>query len=142
LTGLRAWVHAPARGGTLPLEEVIVKKIATIGPVSLFVVAAVLVAGSAFAKKPAPPPPGGCQCPDVYDPVICSNGVIYSNLCQAGCAKASGCVPYGDASFEVQSACRCPMIWAPVICSNGRTYSNLCVANCNKAKNCVPTGDI
>ena len=120
------------------------KKAATIGLVSLFVLAALLVAGSALAKKPTPPPPppGDCNCPDVYDPVICSDGVVYSNLCRATCAKASGCVPYGDASFEVQSACRCPMIWAPVICSNGRTYSNLCVANCNKAKNCVPTGDI
>jgi hypothetical protein len=53
----------------------------------------------ALAKKPPPPPPppkGECLCPDVYAPVICSNGITYSNLCQAGCAGATGCTPTGD----------------------------------------------
>jgi hypothetical protein len=35
------------------------------------------------------------NCPDVYSPVICSNGVVYSNACFAGLACATGCVPYG-----------------------------------------------
>lgn len=35
-------------------------------------------------------------CPDVYNPVICSDGVIYSNSCYAYRACATGCVPYGD----------------------------------------------
>jgi hypothetical protein len=34
-------------------------------------------------------------CPEVYEPVICSNGVVYSNSCFAGLACATGCVPYG-----------------------------------------------
>jgi hypothetical protein len=37
-------------------------------------------------------------CPDVYAPVICSNGHVYSNSCYASAAGATGCVPYGDAS--------------------------------------------
>jgi hypothetical protein len=37
-------------------------------------------------------------CPDVYSPVICSNGVVYSNSCYASLACATGCVPYADAS--------------------------------------------
>jgi hypothetical protein len=36
---------------------------------------------------------GHCICTDNYDPVICSNGVTYSNACQASCAHATGCVP-------------------------------------------------
>lgn len=38
---------------------------------------------------------GGSECLDVYAPVICSNGVVYSNACYASKAKATGCVPYG-----------------------------------------------
>jgi hypothetical protein len=40
--------------------------------------------------------PRDIQCLDVYDPVICSNGVIYGNGCYAYRACATGCVPYGD----------------------------------------------
>lgn len=46
------------------------------------------------AKKPPPPPT--CLCPDVMDPVICSNGQTYSNFCYAGCAGATGCTRTGD----------------------------------------------
>jgi hypothetical protein len=35
------------------------------------------------------------NCPEVYDPVICSNGVVYGNSCFAYLACATGCVPYG-----------------------------------------------
>jgi len=41
---------------------------------------------------------GGCNCTDIYAPVICSNGIVYPNACYASCAKATGCVPYGDAT--------------------------------------------
>jgi hypothetical protein len=41
---------------------------------------------------------GGGFCPDVWDPVICSNGVVYSNSCYARAACATGCVPYRDAA--------------------------------------------
>lgn len=40
---------------------------------------------------------GGYECPDVYAPVICSNGQVYGNGCYAGKAGATGCVPYGVA---------------------------------------------
>ncbi len=33
----------------------------------------------------------GIQCLDVWDPVICSNGVTYSNSCYAAKACATGC---------------------------------------------------
>ncbi|HVT19372.1 MAG TPA: hypothetical protein VHQ90_24725 [Thermoanaerobaculia bacterium] len=36
---------------------------------------------------------GSCICPQYYDPVTCSNGFTYSNLCYAQCAGATGCVP-------------------------------------------------
>ena len=57
-----------------------------------------MVGTTAFAgkKPPAPPPPKGCECPDVYAPVQCSNGMIYSNGCVASCNGASGCFPIGD----------------------------------------------
>jgi hypothetical protein len=35
-------------------------------------------------------------CLDVWNPVICSNGVVYSNSCYAYRACATGCVPYGE----------------------------------------------
>jgi hypothetical protein len=36
----------------------------------------------------------GNACPAVYDPVICNDGVIYSNACYAREACAHGCKPY------------------------------------------------
>lgn len=57
---------------------------------------------AAMAKKPGGGggPIGGCprniECLDVWDPVICDNGVVYSNDCYAYRACATGCVPYGD----------------------------------------------
>jgi len=71
-----------------------------IGKASL-VVALLAVTGVGVSSAIAKPPVrggggGGCNCPDVYAPVICSNGVVYSNGCQASCARATGCVPYGD----------------------------------------------
>lgn len=36
----------------------------------------------------------GVYCLDVYLPVICSNGFVYSNSCYAAKACATGCVPY------------------------------------------------
>ena len=37
-----------------------------------------------------------CTCPDVYAPVICSNGLTYSNGCVASCNGATGCHRTGD----------------------------------------------
>ena len=39
-------------------------------------------------------PREGINCPDVYNPVICSNGKVYSNGCYAYVACATGCTPY------------------------------------------------
>ncbi|HEV2844846.1 MAG TPA: hypothetical protein VG477_08375 [Thermoanaerobaculia bacterium] len=39
-------------------------------------------------------------CPDVYSPVICSNGQVYGNGCYAYVACAEDCVPHGgDVAF-------------------------------------------
>lgn len=35
-------------------------------------------------------------CLDVWNPVICSDGQVYSNSCYAYRACATGCVPFGD----------------------------------------------
>ena len=43
-------------------------------------------------------PPPKFDCLDVWDPVICDGGVIYSNACYAARACATGCVPYGGAT--------------------------------------------
>jgi hypothetical protein len=59
---------------------------------------ALALSASAFAfPAPSQAAPGGGLCPDVYAPVICSNGRVYSNSCYAGRAGATGCVPYGVA---------------------------------------------
>ena len=60
----------------------------------LMMVAGILgVVGFGVSSAVARPP---CLCPDVWMPVICSNGHVYSNYCYASCAGASGCVPFGD----------------------------------------------
>lgn len=55
------------------------------------VVAVGMTASVAEAKRPG----GGINCPDVWDPVICSNGQVYSNFCYASVAGATGCVRLG-----------------------------------------------
>jgi hypothetical protein len=43
--------------------------------------------------------PRDIYCLDVWDPVICSNGQVYSNSCYAYRACATGCVPYGSTAI-------------------------------------------
>ena len=67
----------------------------TMVAVFVLVIAALVVGGVAMAKRPGPVP-GGCpwsgmSCPDIYDPVTCSNGVTYPNGCYAFIACATGC---------------------------------------------------
>lgn len=38
----------------------------------------------------------GYECLDVYKPVLCPNGQVYSNSCYAAKACQTNCVPYGD----------------------------------------------
>ncbi len=71
------------------------KRIGLIGRVVLVVgVLGAVVIGVGSARA-AQVPPRRCICLDVWAPVICSNGVVYSNSCYASCARATGCVPYG-----------------------------------------------
>lgn len=66
--------------------------------VSKLVLALALSAGAlAFAvPSEAKPkcPKEGIFCPTYYDPVICSDGQVYSNACFANVACATGCVAY------------------------------------------------
>lgn len=60
----------------------------------LSALALVVVAGgvmsSAVEALSGPP-----VCPQIYAPVICSNGKVYPNQCYADRAHARDCVPYG-----------------------------------------------
>lgn len=67
----------------------------------LLIVAAAVAFGSLSFAKGKPPRPGD-KCPDrlifcldVWDPVICDDGKVYSNDCYARRACATGCEPYG-----------------------------------------------
>ncbi len=120
------------------------------------VLAAISFSTSAVAKKGGGGGGGGgggsgCPrailCPDVWIPVICSDGVVYSNDCYAYQQCATGCVPYGD-SESIQSAFRskcprpieCPDVYDPVTCSNGITYPNACYAYRACATGCGGSG--
>jgi uncharacterized membrane protein len=60
----------------------------------VFAVSAIAAGTLAVSVTPAAAI-GGCVCPQIYDPVICSKGQIYPNQCVADCHHAKGCVPYG-----------------------------------------------
>ena len=111
----------------------------------LTAVTVIVVAASAYAKRPGGGG-GGQECLDVWDPVICSDGNVYSNLCYASKAGASGCVPFGDTLQAKRpggggGGQECLDVWDPVICSDGNVYSNLCYASKAGASGCVPFGD-
>ena len=38
---------------------------------------------------------GRCLCPQIYAPVECAHGKVYSNQCVADCRNAKDCVPLG-----------------------------------------------
>lgn len=62
-------------------------------------IAAVCFAADAFAIGGGfGCPRKGIQCPMVYDPVTCSNGVTYSNACVAYVACATDCTGGGAGS--------------------------------------------
>lgn len=65
--------------------------------ISKLTLAALLVAGA--LSLPVRGTAGGFglnpqACPENYNPVICSNGVVYGNACFAAQDHATGCVPY------------------------------------------------
>ena len=57
---------------------------------ALLAACALALSLGAFTTSEAAGP--GYHCPDVYDPVTCSNGQTYSNACYASLAGATGCV--------------------------------------------------
>ena len=62
----------------------------------LFVALAIAFGSATLAKKPGKPcRPPLVFCLDVWDPVICDDGQVYSNQCYADRACATGCVPTG-----------------------------------------------
>lgn len=84
------------------------------------------------------PDPGSCprkgiECPAVYDPVTCDNGVTYSNACVAYVFCAENCVPAGDPSFagkgkgKPKPPCQCPIIPFP---DGSYCYDEDCVEPC------------
>jgi hypothetical protein len=58
----------------------------------LFGLVLVVGAGGVLAESALAGPP---LCPQIYAPVICSNGKVYPNQCYADKAHAKNCVPYG-----------------------------------------------
>jgi len=73
----------------------------------LALVGVVAVGTVAFAKKPGGGGggPGGCPrdiaCADIYDPVICADGIVYGNACYAYRDCAPGpCVSTGGGPVE------------------------------------------
>ena len=69
-----------------------------IAMIVLFVM--VLVAGAVTFAKGKPDRPRPCRdalifCLDVWDPVVCDDGRIYSNACYARRACATGCTSTG-----------------------------------------------
>jgi hypothetical protein len=40
-------------------------------------------------------PGGPFACPDLWAPVLCENGQVYSNFCYARLAGQTNCVPFG-----------------------------------------------
>jgi hypothetical protein len=93
-------------------------------------------------------------CPDVWDPVICDDGQVYSNQCYADRACATGCEPYGGGGIVVASTggrdfrlCSnwdiyCLDVWDPVECDDGNVYSNQCYADRACATGCEPLGGV
>lgn len=61
---------------------------------SILAVAMAAAGALVLTSNPAEAGPA-CNCRDIYEPVICSNGQVYSNICFARCAGAHHCVSYG-----------------------------------------------
>jgi len=60
----------------------------------LALLASVLVLGT-LSVWAARPPHGGCECANIYAPVVCDGGAWYVNRCAANCAHATNCVNVG-----------------------------------------------
>ena len=68
--------------------------------VFIVLIVTAMVAGAVALAKGKPTGPKPCKdstimCLDVWDPVVCSDGKVYSNACYAKRACATGCIPAG-----------------------------------------------
>ena len=66
--------------------------------VFIVLIVAAMAAGAMTLAKGKPTGPKPCKyalimCLDVWNPVVCSDGKVYSNACYAKRACATGCVP-------------------------------------------------
>ena len=61
--------------------------------ITKYLVLSVVAAGVASISVALAGPP---VCPKIYAPVICDNGKIYMNQCEADRHHAKNCVPYGE----------------------------------------------
>jgi len=67
--------------------------VAVLGLVFCAALTGFIVSNAEAARPIGPIACGPKYCLDVWDPVICSNGVVYSNACYAARACATGCGP-------------------------------------------------
>lgn len=75
-------------------------QVGKVGVVAGLALAVVLGVSTASAARPPRPPVNPCLCYDLYLPVLCPNGQVYSNACYAGCAGQTGCVQIFDPPVE------------------------------------------
>jgi hypothetical protein len=61
--------------------------------IALVAGAAVVAVASLLSTAMAGPPNA---CPAIWAPVICDDGKVYPNQCEADKKKAKNCVPYGE----------------------------------------------
>lgn len=71
------------------------RRLMRLGQIAMVVAVGVVAANAALTVTAKAKPPGGCECANIDNPVICSNGKVYINPCVASCFGATGCVPYG-----------------------------------------------
>lgn len=62
----------------------------------ILLVAAVVLGGLTAIASRSVVSAGPPVCPQIYAPVICDNGKIYPNQCEADRKNAKNCVPTGD----------------------------------------------
>ncbi|KAJ8726722.1 hypothetical protein PYW08_015119 [Mythimna loreyi] len=79
-----------------------------------------------------------CICPLVVDPLCCSDGNTYHNLCHVHCENRKR-YQLGKDPLVVQHKghcvnCPCPKIYDPVCASNGQTFANTCTLNCENKR--------
>jgi len=55
----------------------------------------ILGAAAVAIASRSPVSAGPPVCPQIYAPVICDNGKVYPNQCEADRHHAKNCVPYG-----------------------------------------------